>query len=108
MDDEIITLHIGNFANYVGAHMRSIQHNLTLSDNELTDPSVYQMSNDVQTPRCVAVDMFENIGNYPTELQSDGRHCADWNGRVAKTDVIRGSRESWTDTIQVMKCASIL
>lgn len=100
--DEIISLQIGNFANYVGAHVRNIQQDLVLSDEDLVESSVYNTTHDdTAMSRCVMVDMFENIGNYPSEVQGSSNQYADWNGKVAKSEVSRGNVDSWTDIMMV-------
>lgn len=102
MEDEIISLHIGNFANYVGTHLRNVQHDLALSDDDLISNESYNTNYDGgSASRCVMVDMFENIGNYPSEVQRSGNQHAEWNGKVSRSEVQQVSFDSWTDVMKV-------
>lgn len=104
MQDEVISLQIGNYSNFIGSHLWNIKE--SLHDQECIEVGVsYHCDNNYTlSPRCVIVDLFENIGGYPTEVKVSDIDSSVWSGIVAKSVQPQdwsNSTDYWSDLSNV-------
>ncbi len=109
-ENEIITLQIGTYANFVGSHLWNLRNELTNEDEENYEQhvrNVYYHDSGLKLgykPRCVAVDLNENFGSNCSE--QDVNAAVAWEGNVHNSvgkfaSQAETSNSSWSDVSKV-------
>jgi hypothetical protein len=86
---EALTVQIGQYSNFVGTHLWNLNEEVVRSgfDENLRYSRYYHESRGgKQSPRCLMLDLNENIGNlYEPDLESLENYSEMWGGNITKS-----------------------
>ncbi|KAJ1439705.1 Tubulin/FtsZ, GTPase domain-containing protein [Ochromonadaceae sp. CCMP2298] len=82
---DILTLQVGNTANYVGAHMWNSRDEMRQLHGEASTSALYHTGKTTHYPRCVIIDAPSNLGQiYPAEPEA--ADAGIWGGALKSYD----------------------
>lgn len=110
-NNEIITLQIGHFSNFVGSHLWNLRTDSLTSEDfdenfvNKPDPTVYFHESNLKAfkPRCIMIDLDENVGTaFNEDPYADSVSSSIWNGSITKPSRnVSNNYKGWSSVLKV-------